>query len=139
ALIRRPNDLQGAKDKALERLVKALHKVNDPVTLMQFFSQGRDTLEFSSRLIHRWPTDDHENFRLEWASTYVTGEVAELLTQDSCTQMLKTLIKDPNGSASGIVFEAYVLRTFRDGGHTFELKDLETGQSARLEIPRNPE
>ncbi|KAH7054925.1 hypothetical protein BKA57DRAFT_489755 [Linnemannia elongata] len=132
ALDRRPDDLQRAKAKALERLVKALHKVNDPVTLMQFFSQGRDTLEFSSRLIHRWPTDDHENFRLEWASTYVAGEVAELLTQDSCTQMLKTLIKDRNGSAS-------VLRIFREGGHTFELKDLETGQSGRLEIARNPE
>ncbi|KAK5809682.1 hypothetical protein F5H01DRAFT_415626 [Linnemannia elongata] len=125
ALDRRPDDLQRAKAKALERLVKALHKVNDPVTLMQFFSQGRDTLEFSSRLIHCWPTDDHENFRLEWASTYVAEEVAELLTQDSCTQMLKTLIKDPNGSATG--------------GHTFELKDLETGQSGRLEIARNPE
>ncbi|KAG0280680.1 hypothetical protein BGZ96_001467 [Linnemannia gamsii] len=139
ALDRRPDDLQRAKAKALERLVKALHKVNDPVTLMHFFSQGRDTLEFSSRLIHRWPTGDHENFLLRWASTYVAGEVAELLTQDSCTQMLKTLIKDPNGSASGIMFEAYVLRTFREGGHTFELKDLETGQSGRLEIARNPE
>lgn len=103
---RRPDDLQRAKAKALERLVKALHKVNDPVTLMQFFSQGRNTLEFSSCLIHRWPTDDHENFRLEWASTYVAREVAELLTQDSCTQMLKTLIENPNGSASGIMFEA---------------------------------
>ncbi|KAK5809644.1 hypothetical protein F5H01DRAFT_415593 [Linnemannia elongata] len=105
ALNRRPDDLQRAKAKALERLVNALHKVNDPVTLMQFFSQGRDTLEFS-RLIHCWPTDDHENFRLEWASTYVAGEVAELLTQNSCTQMLKRLIKDPNESASGIMFEA---------------------------------
>ncbi|KAK5809561.1 hypothetical protein F5H01DRAFT_415530 [Linnemannia elongata] len=131
ALNRRPDDLQRAKAKALERLVKALHKVNDPVTLMQFFSQGRDTLEFS-RLIHCWPTDDHENFRLEWASTYVAGEVAELLTQNSCTQMLKRLIKDPNESAS-------VLHTFREGGHTFELKDLETGQCGRLEIARNPE
>ncbi|KAG0196648.1 hypothetical protein BGX28_009902 [Mortierella sp. GBA30] len=46
---------------------------------------------------------------------------------------------DPEGSASGIMFEAYVLRAFREGGHIFELKDLETGQSARLEIPRNPE
>ncbi|KAG0064396.1 hypothetical protein BGZ89_009123 [Linnemannia elongata] len=53
--------------------------------------------------------------------------------------MLKKLVMDPNGSASGIMFEAYVLRTFREGGHIFELKDLETGQSARLEIPRNPE
>ncbi|KAK5797024.1 hypothetical protein F5H01DRAFT_385359 [Linnemannia elongata] len=98
----RPNDLERAKVMACERLEQALDRVKDPVMLMQYFSQGRDTLDFSSR-------------------------------------MLKKLVMDPNGSASGIMFEAYVLRTFREGGHIFELKDLETGQSARLEIPRNPE
>ncbi|KAG0079876.1 hypothetical protein BGZ90_001411, partial [Linnemannia elongata] len=121
----RPNDLERAKVMACERLEQALDRVKDPVMLMQYFSQGRDTLDFSSRLIHRWPMDDHDTFRLEWASTYVAEK--------------KKLVMDPNGSASGIMFEAYVLRTFREGGHIFELKDLETGQSARLEIPRNPE
>ncbi|KAK5796884.1 hypothetical protein F5H01DRAFT_401134 [Linnemannia elongata] len=135
----RPNDLERAKVMACERLEQALDRVKDPVILMQYFSQGRDTLDFSSRLIHRWPMDDHDTFRLEWASTYVAEKVAALLSQDTCTQMLKKLVMDPNGSASGIMFEAYVLRTFREGGHIFELKDLETGQSARLEIPRNPE
>ncbi|KAK5796962.1 hypothetical protein F5H01DRAFT_326786 [Linnemannia elongata] len=125
----RPNDLERAKVMACERLEQALDRVKDPVMLMQYFSQGRDTLDFSSRLIHRWPMDDHETFRLEWASTYVAEK----------SGMLKKLVMDPNGSASGIMFEAYVLRTFREGGHIFELKDLETGQSARLEIPRNPE
>ncbi|KAG0023839.1 hypothetical protein BGZ82_010627, partial [Podila clonocystis] len=48
------------------------------------------------------------------------------------------LVEDPDGSASGIMFEAYVLRTFREGGYTFELKDLKTGKRARLNIPRNP-
>ncbi|KAK5796917.1 hypothetical protein F5H01DRAFT_418729 [Linnemannia elongata] len=125
----RPNDLERAKVMACERLEQALDRVKDPVMLMQYFSQGRDTLDFSSRLIHRWPMDDHDTFRLEWASTYVAEK----------SGMLKKLVMDPNGSASGIMFEAYVLRTFREGGHIFELKDLETGQSARLEIPRNPE
>ncbi|KAK5796887.1 hypothetical protein F5H01DRAFT_285699 [Linnemannia elongata] len=126
-------------ERPMQRLEQALDRVKDPVILMQYFSQGRDTLDFSSRLIHRWPMDDHDTFRLEWASTYVAEKVAALLSQDTCTQMLKKLVMDPNGSASGIMFEAYVLRTFREGGHIFELKDLETGQSARLEIPRNPE
>lgn len=56
----------------------------------------------------------------------------------SCTRMLKMLTNKPYGSASGIIFEAYVLRTFRDGGHTFELKDLQTGKSVHLNIPRSP-
>lgn len=53
--------------------------------------------------------------------------------------MLTMLINKPDGSASGIIFEAYVLRTFRDGGHTFELKDLQTGKSDHLIVPRSPE
>lgn len=36
------------------------------------------------------------------------------------------------------MFEAYVLRTFQEGGHTFEIKDLETGNLASLSIPRSP-
>ncbi|KAK3811666.1 MAG: hypothetical protein J3R72DRAFT_69794 [Linnemannia gamsii] len=132
------NDHRRAKDEACERLVQALDKVKDPVMLMQCFSHGKDSLEFSSRLIHRWPTDDHSSFRLEWASTYVTEKVAALLSQDACDRMLDRLIREPNGSASGIMFEAYILRAFREGGHAFEIKNLETGGLASLEIPRNP-
>ncbi|KAH7057951.1 hypothetical protein BKA57DRAFT_418711 [Linnemannia elongata] len=124
---------------ACERLGQALDRVKDPVMLMQFFAQGKDTLDFSSRLIHRWPTNGHRTFRLEWASTYVAEKVGTLLTQDTCTQMLKRLIADPSGSSSGIMFEAYVLRAFREGGHIFEIKDLGTGQSTQLRIPRNPQ
>jgi hypothetical protein len=108
------------------------------MTLMQCFSQGKDTQEFSSRLIHRWPSHNHSDFRLEWASAYVATKVSSLLTDGTCRLMLKKLIEDPDGSASGIMFEAYVLRTFREGGHTFELKDLQTGKPDRLNIPRNP-
>ncbi|KAG0273941.1 hypothetical protein BGZ97_010591, partial [Linnemannia gamsii] len=66
-----PDDLDRAKAMACERLEQALERVKDPVMLMQYFSQGKDTLEFSSRLIHRWPMDDHGTFRLDWASEYV--------------------------------------------------------------------
>ncbi|OAQ25248.1 hypothetical protein K457DRAFT_1835879 [Linnemannia elongata AG-77] len=105
-----PDDLESAKAMACERLGQALDRVKDPVMLMQFFAQGKDTLDFSSRLIHRWPTNGH-----------------------------RTLIADPSGSSSGIMFEAYVLRVFREGGHIFEIKDLGTGQSTQLRIPRNPQ
>ncbi|KFH63328.1 hypothetical protein MVEG_10738 [Podila verticillata NRRL 6337] len=133
-----PNNLEGAKEKSCERLVQALGRVEDPVMMMQLFVQGKDSLDFSSRLVHRWPKEDHRSLRLEWASTHVAEEVATLLDEYSCTRMLKMLINKPYESASGIIFEAYVLRTFRDGGHTFELKDLQTGKSVHLNIPRSP-
>jgi hypothetical protein len=58
--------------------------------------------------------DGHRTFRLEWASAYVAEKVVTLMTQDACTQMLKRLIANPSGSSSGIMFEAYVLRAFRE-------------------------
>ncbi|KAK5796980.1 hypothetical protein F5H01DRAFT_373650 [Linnemannia elongata] len=94
-----PDDLDSAKVTACERLEQALKTVKDPVTLMQYFSQAKESLDF----------------------------------------MLERLISEPNGSASGIMFEAYVLRAFREGGHTFEIRDLLTGDLASLDIPWNPE
>ncbi|KAF9309116.1 hypothetical protein BGZ91_007525 [Linnemannia elongata] len=101
-----PDDLDSAKVTACERLEQALKTVKDPVTLMQYFSQAKESLDFSSRLIHHRAGEAH----------------------------LGT-----NGSASGIMFEAYVLRAFREGGHTFEIRDLLTGDLASLDIPWNPE
>jgi hypothetical protein len=125
---------------AREHLGQALDNVKDKVKLMQYFAQGRDTLEFSGRLIHRWPSDEeHSEFRLEWASAYVARKVSEKMTENAYVEVLKQLVADPEGSASGIMFEAYVLRIFREGGHIFELKDLETEEISNLEIPnRNP-
>ena len=123
---------------ACERLELALKTVKSPVTLLQYFAQEKESLDFSSRLIHRWPTDDHCACRLEWASKYVVEKVAALLSQDAWNQVLARLIAEPNGGASGIMFEAYVLRAFREGGHTFEIRDLETGDLDSLDIPREP-
>ncbi|KAH7050407.1 hypothetical protein BKA57DRAFT_527951 [Linnemannia elongata] len=134
-----PNGLDIAKVTACERLEQTLETVVDPATLMQYFSQVKKSLDLSSRLIHRWPTKDHRTFRLEWASTYVAEKVAALLSQDARKEVLETLILEPDGSASGIMFEVYVLRAFREGGHTFEIRDLLTGDLASLDIPRNPE
>ncbi|KAF9149790.1 hypothetical protein BG015_008385 [Linnemannia schmuckeri] len=100
-----PDDLDGAKVTACERLEQALKTAKDPVTLMQYFSQAKES-------------------------------VAALLSQDAGNQVLKWLIADPNGSASGIMFEASVLRAFREGGRTFEIKGLETEDLASLDIPQ---
>ncbi|KAI1312990.1 hypothetical protein EDD11_002811 [Mortierella claussenii] len=99
-----PNEPERAKENALERLEQDIHRVNEPVMLLQFFSQGKDTLDFSSHLIHRWPTDDHDKFRLEWASTYVAEKVTALLSQDAYSQILKSRITNPSDSARSIMF-----------------------------------
>lgn len=99
-----------------------------------------DALEFSSRLIHRWPSDDkHRSFRLEWASAHVAEKVGDLVTGDACRGILNGLINDPEGSSSRIMFQAYVFRIFREGGHTFELKDLRNGKLSQMTIPQQPD
>ncbi|KAF9315612.1 hypothetical protein BG006_003722, partial [Podila minutissima] len=133
-----PKNRGDAKITACLHVDNALKGVTDPITLMRYFAQGKETLEFSSRLIHRWPSHDRSGFRLGWASSSIATKVSSMLTDGACGVMLKKLIEDPDGSASGIMFEAYVLRTFREGGHTFELKDLQTGEPGRLTLPRKP-
>ncbi|KAF9539022.1 hypothetical protein EC957_005851 [Mortierella hygrophila] len=126
-LNRRPSDLDGAMSKALDRLEQALKTVDSSMTLQQqLFLQGKDALDSSDSLIHHWPMNNHCTDRLEWASAYVVEKLTGSLTRDAWDDRLRYFVR------------SYVLRAFREGGHTFELKDLETGQCARLEIPRNP-
>ncbi|KAG9319595.1 hypothetical protein KVV02_003139 [Mortierella alpina] len=57
-----------AKKSAIQRVDEALDSVKDPMVLLQYFAQGREALEFSNRLLHRWPSnEDHDEYRLEWA------------------------------------------------------------------------
>ncbi|KAG0051527.1 hypothetical protein BGZ83_003608 [Gryganskiella cystojenkinii] len=132
-------NLEGAKDTVREQVDKALNNVRDPMVLIESFQPGQDTSDFSSRLIHHWPVDEeHSKYRLEWASASIRDEISVRLTDNACSEILQRLIGDPKGSASGVIFEAYVVRTFRQGGYTFELNDLQTGESDRLIIPQSP-
>ncbi|KAI8604234.1 hypothetical protein EDD21DRAFT_229827 [Dissophora ornata] len=54
-----PGDTAGAKKSAYARVLHAINLVRTPLRMMQCFEQGKD----SSRLLHRWPTDDHQDFR----------------------------------------------------------------------------
>ncbi|GJJ74334.1 hypothetical protein EMPS_06692 [Entomortierella parvispora] len=135
-------DLRKAKESACKRVNAALDAVKDSTVLLKYFQEGRDSLEFSSRLIHRWPLDeDHSKYTSEWASEFIRDKVASQLEDDALRNILKALMNNPGGSGSGLMFEAFVLRAFREGGHTFELKELETGEPAELthlKIPLKP-
>ncbi|KAF9087871.1 hypothetical protein BGX27_002839 [Mortierella sp. AM989] len=60
-----------ARRKAYSRVDSAIKTVQDPANLLQCFAQGMESKEFSDHILHRWPTDDHEEYRLEWASSHV--------------------------------------------------------------------
>ncbi|KAF9083319.1 hypothetical protein BGX29_003223, partial [Mortierella sp. GBA35] len=116
-----------AKKSAIQRVDEALDSVKDPMALLQYFAQGRKTLEFSSRLLHRWPSnEDHNEYRLEWASASIRDKVADQLKDDALRKIMRKLLDKPDGSASRLMFEAYVLRAFREGGYSFALKDIKT-------------
>ncbi|GJJ72954.1 hypothetical protein EMPS_05312 [Entomortierella parvispora] len=77
-----PDNLESVIERSSERLVRALNNVYDPVMMRQLLARGKDSLEFSSALVHPWPVGDHRDFRLEWASTYVAEKITNLLNQD---------------------------------------------------------
>ncbi|KAG0243106.1 hypothetical protein BGW41_002968 [Actinomortierella wolfii] len=115
-------DIEAAKVMACDRLVQALNQVNDPMMLMQLFTHGKDTPEFSSNLIHRWPTNGHRNFRLEWASTEVYADFKiQHYVSSSDEKVYKKLPADL------IRVKLYVLKN--------DLESAAAGRTPGLQIP----
>jgi hypothetical protein len=126
-----------AKNMACERLEFALSSIKDPISQLSLYSQAKESPDYSSRLLHRWPTNGHRSYQLKWASKYVIRRLFASLKPQAWNDLLQKLISEPSGSSgSGITFEMYVLRIFREGGHTFEIKDLDSGKLSSLTIPR---
>ncbi|KAF9079547.1 hypothetical protein BGX27_006290, partial [Mortierella sp. AM989] len=80
----------------------------DPPTLLQCFAQGKDTLESSGRILHRWPMDNHQNYYLKWASPHVQAEIVKQLEDKSWKELLKDLVTGGKDIARGPLFELYV-------------------------------
>lgn len=96
---------KAAKKSAIQRVDEALDSVKDPMVLLQYLAQVRETLEFSSRLLHRWPSnEDHDEYRLEWASASIRDKVADQLKDDALRKIMRKLLDKPHGSASGLIF-----------------------------------
>ena len=57
--VRNPNDIITAEDKAFSRVRRAIDEVKDASKLLEYIGQAKDSLEFSSRLLHRWPHLDN--------------------------------------------------------------------------------
>ncbi|KAG0285085.1 hypothetical protein BGZ98_005664, partial [Dissophora globulifera] len=133
-----PSDTTGAKERAFERVRQAIDFVQTPLRMMQCFEQGRESLEHSSRLLHRWPTADHNNFRLEWASTYIADEIDKSVKDVTWQQILEKLTGVGVGTTKGPMFELYVRHIFRKGGYEFQIKDLQDGSDTAFKVPADP-
>ncbi|KAF9370891.1 hypothetical protein BGX21_005360 [Mortierella sp. AD011] len=128
-----------AKQTAYERVQRALDNIKDPLVLMQYFAQGKDSLVYSSRLLHRWPKQDHNTFYLEWASEHIAEEVRKTVDDTAWQQILTKLVKDTAGDAKGPMFELYVRHIFRrEGGSKFQVVDLQDDFKTILNIPTKP-
>ncbi|KAG0284798.1 hypothetical protein BGZ98_005790, partial [Dissophora globulifera] len=120
-----PNDTTQAKKSAFERVQLAIDFVKDPQMMMQCFAQGKESLQHSSRLLHRWPTGDHNDFCLKWASAYIAEKIGESLQDVAWQQILGKLVGVDIGTAKGPMFELYIRHIFRKGGYEFEIKALQ--------------
>ncbi|KAF9188894.1 hypothetical protein BGZ51_000232 [Haplosporangium sp. Z 767] len=123
ALSLNPGNIASAKESACERVLQAIDSVRAS-TMMRVpcFEKEKESLEHNNRLVHRWPTDDHRGFRLEWASTYIADKFGDSLQDVAWQQILEKLVGHYAGTAKGPLFELY---------------DLQDGSETTLKIPAN--
>ncbi|KAF9952932.1 hypothetical protein BGZ65_004977, partial [Modicella reniformis] len=94
-------DIERARTAGLKRVKMALTTVTDPVKLMQCFSEEANSFDFSNRLIHSWPSLDHESFTLAWASMKIADEVSKKLKENNTRrQILEKIISQPDRKQS---------------------------------------
>ncbi|KAG0290730.1 hypothetical protein BGZ98_003305 [Dissophora globulifera] len=82
-LQRDPTDIANAENEAYRRVKEAIDRVKEPDMLLECFAHGRDSLEFSSRILHRWPKDKNRECYLAWASPHIQEEIAKQLREKS--------------------------------------------------------
>lgn len=126
-LARDKDDITGAELAALARIDTAIDGVKDPAMLLDYVRQKKNSLEFSSRLLHRWPDEiNPKKYYLRWASGYIQAEIIQRLRNQSWMELLKNLVmKDNDPSLRGRLFELYVIHIFRQGNQVFECKELQ--------------
>ena len=127
------------EEAAFRRIQQALNFIQDVPNLLQCIAQGKDSLHYSSRLLHQWPDpNDPKVFIVRWASSYIEEKVLEALKEESWAYLLRDLIYS-NKVNRVMLFELYVLHIFRKGGYTFEIKELFGEKKiGELQVPDKP-
>ncbi|KAI8351411.1 hypothetical protein B0O80DRAFT_118020 [Mortierella sp. GBAus27b] len=127
-----------AEMEAYRRVKGAVESVKEPHELLECFADGRDSPEFSGRILHRWPNAAHDDYYLKWGSEHIKDEIVKRLKSRSWTTLLDHLAKGGYEISKGLLFELYVHHIFRKGDFTFDIKALGDEEvCGRLHIPAN--
>ncbi|KAF9904186.1 hypothetical protein BX616_001379, partial [Lobosporangium transversale] len=122
------------------RVEEALDNLKDPLKLLQYFEQAKDSLQYSSRLLHRRPIGDHQQFVLEWASNHILEKVYEAADDNTFDMILDRLVNGKVGVDLGAMLEICIRRILRRGDCTFVAKslDVEKKQDITITIDAKP-
>ncbi|KAF9943781.1 hypothetical protein BGZ65_000287, partial [Modicella reniformis] len=117
-----------AEIEAYRRVKEAIEFVKDPSILVNCIANKKETLQFSGRILHRWPNPDHESYHLKWGSPHIQNEIINCLKSQAWGRVLEDLVQGGQEISKGPLFEIYVHHIFRKGGLSFEVKELENGR-----------
>jgi hypothetical protein len=115
---------------ALERIGEAIKQINNFNELMRCLTDNANFVQYSNRLIHRWPeVPSYKEHHVQWASIHIYNEVQKRLEDETWSKLLHKVQDRSNpSSARGIMFESYVLQLFKTGGHKFETRRLQNSK-----------
>ncbi|ORZ08232.1 hypothetical protein BCR41DRAFT_147034 [Lobosporangium transversale] len=128
-----------AESSALERVNQALDNIKDPMKILQYFEQAKDSQCYSSHLLHRYPTKDHRGFRLVWASDYIMEEVHDAVDDKTWNELLNRLANGRVGEGRGAMFELYMRRILRIGNRCFQARNLHDNTEITIDIKASPD
>ncbi|ORZ04326.1 hypothetical protein BCR41DRAFT_425991 [Lobosporangium transversale] len=128
-----------AEKRALGRIQQALDNLQDPMKILQHFEQAKDSLCYSSHLLHRYPTEDHEGFQLVWASNYIMEKVYDAADDNTWNEILNRLANSKVGVDRGAMFELYMRCILRIGNRCFQAKNLDDNTEITIDIKASPD
>ncbi|KAF9899309.1 hypothetical protein BX616_003105 [Lobosporangium transversale] len=123
---------------ALDRIQQALNNIKDPMKILQHFEQAKDSLCYSSRLLYRYPTEDHERFKLVWASNYIMEKVYDAADDNTWNEILNRLANGRVGEDRGAMFELYMWHMLRIGNRCFQARNLDDSTEITIDIKGSP-
>ncbi|CAG8637334.1 7411_t:CDS:2, partial [Ambispora gerdemannii] len=89
--------------RALGRVATALQQVKNFDDLILCVTEDAYYIQYSSRLVHRWPDPFYDSYYLQWASRYIYDNIQERLEKQSSNDLLERIQRMKNfPSARGI-------------------------------------
>ncbi|KAF9201043.1 hypothetical protein BGZ49_008727, partial [Haplosporangium sp. Z 27] len=132
-------DIERAWTAATLRIDKAIDNLKEPSMLLRYFAKGKDTLENSSRILHRWSvSEDFRVYELRWASNIILHDIVERTKDIVWSKLLKNMTR--SNETKGSVFELYAQSILWKGNCTLHATRLGgTHPATNITLPEDNE